>query len=320
MVANLAYVGSHGFNQLFGIDLNQIPEDKLGPNDTTGPTNARPYPNFQSIGGNKLVAISNYNSLQATIEKRMTSGLQFNFNYTWSKFLNESDACAWNCGTMTVQNMYVPSQNYGPSDFDIRNMFKGRVIYVLPFGKGQKFLNNNYVLDELIGGWQTAATIQYQSGNPFTVVMANNNSYSQSGQQYPNVVPGVSPWSGNVHTIGPNGNWFNEAAFAQPAPATFGNSSRDSLYGPHLSNVNFSLGKNFPLWQKLFSRSARMPPTFSIIPALGCQMPTLAPVNNPLSPTSRLAAGPCSSSADSRSNRSESGKLRGRQFCRPLFV
>jgi hypothetical protein len=249
MVANVAYVGSHGFNQLFGVDINQIPEDKLGPNDASGPTNARPYPNFQSIGGNNLVGISNYNALQATIEKRMTSGLQFNFNYTWSKFLNETDACAWNCGTFTVQNMYVPSKNYGPSDFDIRNMFKGRVIYVVPVGQGQRFLNNNSIPAQILGGWQTSATIQYQSGNPFTVVMANNNSYSQSGSQYPNVVPGVSPWSGKVRTVGPNGNWFNEAAFAQPAPGTFGNSSRDSLYGPHLSNVNFSLGKNFPIWK-----------------------------------------------------------------------
>ena len=250
MVANIAYVGSHGFNQLFGVDLNQIPEDKLGPNDASGPTNARPYPNFQSIGGNKIVGISNYNSLQATIEKRMSSGLQFNFNYTWSKFLNETDACAWNCGTFTVQNMYVPSRNYGPSDFDIRNMFKGRVIYILPFGKGQKYLNNNYVLDEIIGGWQTSATVQYQSGNPFTVTMADaTDSYAQSGAWYPNVVPAVSPWSGKVRTVGPNGNWFNEAAFTQPTPGTFGNSSRNSLYGPHLSNVNFSLGKNFPIWK-----------------------------------------------------------------------
>ena len=252
MVANLAYVGSHGYNQLFGVDLNQIPENKLGPNDTSGATDARAYPNFQSIGGNNLVGISNYNALQATLEKRLTYGLQFNFNYTWSKFLNETDACALNCGTGTAQNLFVPSENYGPSDYDIRNMFKGRIVYLLPVGKGQKFINNNSILAEAIGGWQTAATIQWQSGNPFTVVTANNNSYAQSGEQYPNVVPGVSPWSGNVHTVGPNGNWFNEAAFSQPAPATFGDSSRNSLYGPHLSDVNFSLGKNFPIWKTVF--------------------------------------------------------------------
>jgi hypothetical protein len=245
MVANLAYVGSHGFDQAFGVDLNQVPEDKLGPNDASGPTNARPYPNFQSIGGTNWVGISNYNALQATIAKRLTSGLQFNFNYTWSKFLNESDACAWNCGTSTAQNAYMPSANYGPSDYDIRHMFKGRIIYQLPVGRGRAFLNNNYLLDEIIGGWQTAATIIAQTGNPFTPVMANNTSYAQSGSQYPNVIG--DPKSG---PHGTNQTWFNVNAFAAPAPGTFGNLQRDSVYGPGLTNVNFSLSKNFSVWRE----------------------------------------------------------------------
>ena len=54
LVLNVAYVGSHGFDQMFGVDLNQIPENLLGPNDTTGSTNARPFPNYQSIGGNRF--------------------------------------------------------------------------------------------------------------------------------------------------------------------------------------------------------------------------------------------------------------------------
>jgi hypothetical protein len=128
-------------------------------------------------------------------------------------------------------------------------MFKGRVIYRLPVGKGQMLLNNNSILAQALGGWQTAATIQWQSGNPFTLVTANNNSYSQSGSQYPNVVPGVKLYSG-FHKIGPNANWFNEAAFSQPAPGTFGNEGRDSLRGPDLSNINFSLGKNFSIWRE----------------------------------------------------------------------
>jgi len=249
MAAKIAYVGSHGFDQLFGVDLNQIPENKLGPDDTTGATNARPYPNFQSIGGNKLIGISNYNALQATAEKRLSSGLQFNFNYTWSKFLNETDACAWNCPYGTVQNMYDVRADYGPAAFDVRSMFKGRIIYKLPFGRGQKFLNNSAVADAVVGGWQTSGTIQWQSGNPFTVVTANNNDYAQSGAQYPNVVPGVNPYAG-AHKIGPNSNWFNEAAFSQPDAGTFGNSRRDTLRAPGYSNINFSLGKNFTIWQE----------------------------------------------------------------------
>jgi len=249
MAAKVAYVGSHGFDQLFGVDLNQIPESELGPNDTSPPTDFRPFPNFQSIGGNKLIGISNYNALQATVEKRLSSGLQFNFNYTWSKFLNETDACAWNCPYGTAQNLSDVRADYGPAAFDVRSMFKGRIIYKLPVGRGQMFLNNSAIADEVLGGWQTSATIQWQTGNPFTVVTANNNDYSQSGSQYPNVVPGVNPYAG-ARQIGPSSNWFNEAAFSQPNPGTYGNSGRDTLRAPGYSDINFSLGKNFTIWRE----------------------------------------------------------------------
>jgi hypothetical protein len=247
MAVDVAYVGSHGFDQYFGVDLNQIPESQLGPNDTTGATNARPYPNFQSIGGVGWVGISNYNAFQATIQKRLSSGLQFNFNYTWSKFLNEADGCAWNCGTIVGQNSYNPSANYGPADYDIRNMFKGRVVYKLPIGRGTGFMDDNSILSEVIGGWQSSATIVAQTGNPFTPLMQNNNDYSQSGVQFPNVVAGISPGAG---PHGTNSEWFNVAAFAQPAAGTYGDVRRDSLRGPGLTNVNFSLGKNFSLWRE----------------------------------------------------------------------
>src|SRR6185312_13519676 len=99
-------------------------------------------------------AISNYNSLQASIQKRMTSGLEFNFNYVWSHFLDDQDSSAWGGygGAQIYQNSYVPSANYGPSNFDIRNAFKGHVIYQFPLGRGRRFLNNNYALDLLLGG------------------------------------------------------------------------------------------------------------------------------------------------------------------------
>jgi hypothetical protein len=249
MMATVAYVGSLGFDLPFPTDINQVPEDKLSPDDATGSTNARPFPQYQSITGNGMTyARSNYNSLQASIQRRYTSGLEFNFNYTWSHFLDTQDSAGWNSyqGNQPLQNSFVPSANYGPSNFDIRNMLKGSVVYNFPIGKGRRFLNNNYVLDQLIGGWVTAATVQVQSGNPFTVVMANNNSFSQANDQYPNVVG--DPLAGPHHT---NQEWFNVAAFAQPAPATFGDSHRNSVYGPGLSNINFSLGKTFPIWRQV---------------------------------------------------------------------
>ena len=246
IAAAISYVGSHGFDQNFQVDENQVPEADLGPNDQSGPTNARPYKNFQQIYGSTNNSISNYNSLQATIEKRMTSGLQFNFNYTWSKFLTDYDGCPWNCGTDIYQNAHVADANYGPSDFDVRNMFKGRISYQLPVGKGQRFLNSDSIPAQILGGWQTAATIQWQSGNSFTPTMVNNTSYAGSGTQYPNLVG--NPKSG---PHGTTAEWFNVDAFAAPDPGTFGNVRRDSVYGPGLSNINFSLGKNFPIWERV---------------------------------------------------------------------
>jgi hypothetical protein len=79
--------------------------------------------------------------------------------------------------------------------------------------------------------------------------MKQNNSYAQAGQWYPNVI-GHAQISNHGANHG-TGHWFNEAAFAQPTPGTFGNSGRNSLNGPGLTNVNFSLGKSFAIWEQV---------------------------------------------------------------------
>lgn len=250
MAVQLAYVASHGHNLPWNADANQIPESKLGPNDVA--LGYRPYPQYQGVSGYiSHNAISNYNSFQASVQRRLTQGLEFNFNYVWAHFLDDMDSSGWGsrAGGQAYQNAYVISENYGNSNFDVRNAFKGSVVYQLPFGHGRQFLNNNLLLDEIIGGWQASGTIVAQSGQPFTVTMAKNNSYAQAGSWYPNVI-------GNAHlsSRGPyHGTlqWFNEAAFAQPNNGTFGNSGRNSLNGPGLSNVNFSLGKSFAIWEQV---------------------------------------------------------------------
>lgn len=247
MVASLTYVGNHGHDLPFPVNINQVPEANLSANDTQ----FRPHPQYQGINGSTNNAISNYNALQVAVQKRFTHGLNFDFNYTWAHFLDEMDSSGWGsrAGAQTYQNAYNPGANYGNSNFDVRNALKGRVVYQLPFGKGRQFLNNNWLVDEVIGGWQASGTVVAQGGQPFTVTMKTNNSYAQAGSWFPNVI-------GNPHlsSKGPNhgtDQWFNEAAFAQPTPGTFGNSGRNSLRGPGLSDVNFSLGKTFAIWEQV---------------------------------------------------------------------
>lgn len=248
MVGEIAYVASHGYNLPFNADINQVPESKLGPNDNPSD---RPYPywgNISSANGNSN-AISNYHSLQASISKRLTSGISFNFNYTWSHFLDDMDSSGWgsHMGPQTYQNAYDPSANYGASNFDIRNAFKGNAVYQLPFGRGKQFLNNSTLLDLIAGGWQASGTIQLMDGQPFTPTISSNNSYAQGNNSdwYPNVV-------GDPHVSNRNyKNWYNSAAFVAPASGTFGNMRRNSLTGPGIELVNLSAGKTFTIWEEV---------------------------------------------------------------------
>ena len=245
VVVSLGYVATHGHNLPFPVDINQVPQALLSANDQ----GSRPYPQFGSLNTSGTPpnenAISNYNSLQAVIEKRMSQGLSLQFSYVWSHFLDDIDSAGWgsHSGNTQIQNSFVPSANYGNSNFDIRNAFRGYAIYELPFGKGRQFVNSSAPLDAVIGGWQLAGTLILQDGQPFTPVMASGtNSYSLAGNNFnwfPNVV-------GNprLQHRGPN-QWFNEAAFAVPAPGTFGDERRNQLTGPGFEQVNLGLGKTF---------------------------------------------------------------------------
>ncbi len=255
MVMTLGYVASHGWNLLFPVDINQVPEADLGPNDI----GLRPYPLFGAINGGSGSggtnnAISNYNSLQTTIQKRLSNGLQFNANYVWSHMLDTIDSSGWGstAGDLRWQNAYSPAANYGAANFDVRNAFKAAAIYDLPVGKGRQFLNNNWLVDEAIGGWQVAPSIVWTSGSPYTVIMSSDNSFSQTG-------PGKANGQQYAKQIGnPNAvhqdlqHWFNTASFIQPDAATFGNAQRNNLYGPQYLLVNAAVGKTFHIpWENI---------------------------------------------------------------------
>ncbi len=232
-----AYVGSHGYNLVFPTDLDALTVANLGKGQS-----ARPYPQYTGISGSLIGAISNYNSLQVSARKRLAHGFSFDTSYVWSKFLNEQDSAGWGGrgGTQTYQDAYNFRANYGPSNFDVRNAWKGNVVYNLPFGVGGQFLTSK-LLDPVIGGWRASATFIVQGGNPFTPTVNTSSSFAEAGNGFrlrPNLV-------GN-----PRGNktlqqYFNTAAFQVPAPNTFGNAGRNSLYGPGFELFNASLGKTF---------------------------------------------------------------------------
>jgi len=127
MAASLAYIGSHGTNLPFPVNINQIPLSRLSA--TAGQAD-RPYPQFKDLNGSTNNAISNYNAFQAEFKRRFNAGLSFNANYTWSHFLDEQDSAGWGSrgGTQPYQNAFDPGANYGNSNFDQRHAVKGSVI------------------------------------------------------------------------------------------------------------------------------------------------------------------------------------------------
>lgn len=269
-VGQVAFVGNKGRHlNTSGVDINQVPKNKLGQGRS-----ASPYPIFGTITGSTNNAISNYNALQATLTKRMTYGLQFSANYTWSHFLSDMDSSGWGSrgGWQDYQDANNIHANYSNSNFDIRNMLKGEVVYQLPFGKGKQFLNNNLVVDEVLGGWQLSGTFIYQGGNPVSVTTGGNNTsgnLSGSSKQFAILVGDYTkPWqsynlktksySGPTYAYHSLNSWFNDNVEAggdslgsqpweNPADYTnqFGTFHRNKIYGPGLSDINFSIGKSF---------------------------------------------------------------------------
>lgn len=243
LVAQAAYVGSHATGLEFQADINQLPADRLGEGQ-----DARPYPQYLGIGPSVPGGLtgffnneSNYDSMQLSLKKRFGHGLDAEVNYTWAKMLDDQDTSGWGShyGTAPYQDAFHPGANYGLSNFDIPQAFKGFVVYAIPLGRGHNLLSHG-IADAVLGGWQASSIFEAQSGAPFTVYMASStDSGALDGFWYPNVV-------GNPHVANQNiNNWFNQLAYATPATNTFGNSGRNTLRGPDLTDVDFSLAKTF---------------------------------------------------------------------------
>jgi hypothetical protein len=250
MVVEAQYVGSHWSNLHFEADINQVPANALG-----GGQSARPYPQFSGIGIGSGGArtglysgISNYHALQVLLKKPFGYGFYADLSYTWSRLKDDMDTSGWGnqFGAVYYQDAYTPSANYAVSNFDRPQAFKGSVVYSIPLGRGHQYLNSA-AGDAALGGWQASTTFVAESGAPFTVVMNNaTNSGALDGSWYPNLI-------GNPHVSNQSINqWFNQLAYATPATDTFGNDKRNSLRGPDLTDVDFSLAKTFtiPGWEQ----------------------------------------------------------------------
>jgi|CZKS01.1.fsa_nt_gi outer membrane receptor protein involved in Fe transport len=252
MLVDTSYVNTRGTNLNFATDINQAPVSKLG---CTGYNCGNPNPIFNSIQAQIYTGWSNYNALQVRVQKRYSYGLSFQVNYAWSRLLDTGTGGGHGSGVDIYQNAYNPAVNYGLADSNATHTLAGQIVYEVPFGKGRQYAFHGLV-DQVVGGWRVSSVFQWHSGVPFTPIIQNSiadgidpglaPSLSAGSKLYPTLV-------GNPSVSNPTpGQWFNPAAFANPAPGTFGNTGRNTLIGPGFTDVDISLGKTFPLhWERI---------------------------------------------------------------------
>jgi hypothetical protein len=198
----------------------------------------RPFPQFTGVTKlNSGVGHSTYNAGQLTIEHRAKQGLSVIFAYTFSKALDNVGEMTSVAGTYAgFQNVHCPSCDKSRSDQNETHVVRWSTRYELPFGANKPFLNRGFI-SPIVGGWALSGIYSLDTGRPLTV-SATNYSYSFSGGGYrPNTtgVPDKTPGGSQMRL---NGQYFNPAAFIQPANYTFGNASR------HLADIDSPLAWN----------------------------------------------------------------------------
>jgi hypothetical protein len=192
----------------------------------------QPYPHFGGITFTAYDGVSSYNSLQTKLEKRMARGLSFLATYTYSHSLDDAPTPLGSTGDGGYRSLNALGigADYGNSPFDVRHRFTFNGNMDVPVGKGRKYLNNNNLLDYVIGGFSSSLVFRAQTGEPITIgtnsittvqgsginaVKTSRNPFSAGGS--PNATnPGISCPS-KVRTLA---NWYNPCAFDNPLQDT----------------------------------------------------------------------------------------------------
>ena len=212
-------------------------------------------PQFSSLYAWRNTGTSSYHALQVTIRRGMTHGLQWDFNYTYSKSLDIGSSAerinAYDAYYQADQiiNSWAPAQLRGPSDFDTTHQFNTNWVYDLPFGRGKHFAASaNRWVNGLIGNWQWSGLARWTSGFPTTIETFTSfptNWYLPSTA----ILNGPKPQTGAF--IEPNGNpdLFKDPAAAQgdfrySLPGESG--QRNELRGPGYFGIDSGLSKSWP--------------------------------------------------------------------------
>jgi hypothetical protein len=196
---------------------------------------------------------SNYNALQAKVERRYANGWSLLASYTYSHSLDNGPAPFNLHSDNAPQSPFDLLAEYASSDYDLTHNITISNQLDLPFGRGKRFFRSaGAFADAIVGGWHLNSIAAFHTGTPVNIV--TNSGFSDYPGLRPNLVPGENPTlPRSKRTIK---KWFNTDAFAavtgqsnsNPIPGTAG---RNLVRGPGYTNDDLSLFKSFSLPKKL---------------------------------------------------------------------
>jgi hypothetical protein len=276
----------HGFYTYAANGFQSVCQGCFAPFPYGAPLDSR----FSSVTQATDGSNSNYNGLQLTATKRMSHGLMYNINYTWSHCIDQisnGGIFGFNGGATEILSP-IPGELYrdnGNCDYDVRHALNASYVWQLPIGRGQALAGNaGKFLNGVIGGWQLSGDVIVHTGFPESALspgyFANGNGVFNAGTPFSGLdttadpVPGVSLYSKNTSlpsTQPGQIQWFNPAAFTatvdpttgactagelngtgdNPATCQFGSGGRNTLFGPGFANTDMFLGKTFSLTERL---------------------------------------------------------------------
>lgn len=248
MSLSVGYVGTAGRDLVNWRDLNACPISPLPCDSSRRPSIGVQFPQYDHILQLNNDGYSNYNSLQVAYKARDIHGLTGQFNYTWSRAFDTGSANRGGDFLSNYQNPYSVSKNYAPSTFDTPWNVNFTLVYQVPRFRG---------VPKLVGdGWQFNSIFRAQDGRPFTVYAskgidpATGDTVSDpSGQGLKDTYVNYdgSPLNYNFHNPS---QFFNTNAFSLPAIGTVGNSGRNSVRQPGISQLDMSIFKSFKFQER----------------------------------------------------------------------
>jgi hypothetical protein len=213
-------------------------------------------PQFSSLWGWRTSGNSSYHALNVTLRRALSSGIQFDVNYTFSKSIDVGsnaerislfDANGVGGFSSQVVNSWAPNQLRAVSDFDMKHQLNSNWVIDLPVGRGRKFASGmGRVADAIIGGWSLTGLFHWSSGLPFSIFPGGgwSTNYNVRGEAIEVANPGPvgvhRDASGNP-TMFANPAVIND--FRHPYPGEGG--QRNELRGPGYFGIDAGLDKDW---------------------------------------------------------------------------